>query len=401
MPKRKRGNPALWSVARVRDPRYVGLTVRITELRSGGVLFACFRKDGRQKMKSLKLRRRDLGSTAKAQREKARAIALDVIEALATTTDSDESAAETPEVLTLGRLVDLYQREGLHGVGLSYGKAQVTKLRKFVAFLGSDKPVVSLCKSDIQRYAAHRAKDDGVGLNTIRGDVTGLKIALNFAMDHKHPDGTPLLVANPLQRVRVPHEEPLRPWTTPERYAKLKAVADELPAAFGPILDLAWATGRRISAILGLRWRDISFEATRECPNGAVRWYAGATQDKKKKDTIVPMNPLAHEALVHWREQSPGIGAGWVFASPRDPSRALGQQVAAWWLRKAEELAQVVHLDRGGFHMMRRGWATQRKGLSVKDVAVAGGWQRTETLLTCYQCTDPATILAVVNNAAG
>ncbi len=103
MPKRKKGNSPLWSVPRIQDPRYPGLTVRITELRAGGVLYACFRRDGKQTMRSLKRTRKDLGSTAKKQQEEARARALDYIEDLATPgTDHNGDEVETPEVLTLG-----------------------------------------------------------------------------------------------------------------------------------------------------------------------------------------------------------------------------------------------------------------------------------------------------------
>ena len=154
--------------------------MRITELRSGGTLYACYRRDGKQTMRSLKLTRKDLGNTAKAQKERARAIALDCIEALATTTKDSDESAEMDEVLTLARLADLYEKHGLHGVGRSYAQAQVRKVRRFAAFLGADKPVVSLCKSDIQRFAARRM-EDGVRRNTACGDLSALKIAINFA----------------------------------------------------------------------------------------------------------------------------------------------------------------------------------------------------------------------------
>jgi hypothetical protein len=43
-----------------------------------------------------------------------------------------------------------------------------------------------------------------------------------------------------------------------------------------------------------------------------------------------------------------------------------------------------------------RKWATERKHLPTVDVAAAGGWTGTETLVRCYQQADEATILAVV-----
>lgn len=48
----------------------------------------------------------------------------------------------------------------------------------------------------------------------------------------------------------------------------------------------------------------------------------------------------------------------------------------------------------------RRGWATSRKHLSLKDNAAAGGWASTETLLRCYQQPDADTMLAVVMRGA-
>ena len=44
----------------------------------------------------------------------------------------------------------------------------------------------------------------------------------------------------------------------------------------------------------------------------------------------------------------------------------------------------------------RRLWASERKGLPVKDVAAAGGWKDITTLLDCYQQPDEDTLREVV-----
>jgi hypothetical protein len=49
------------------------------------------------------------------------------------------------------------------------------------------------------------------------------------------------------------------------------------------------------------------------------------------------------------------------------------------------------------WHPYRRMWATERKHHSLKDVAAAGGWKDTETLLTCYQQADTETLLEVMS----
>lgn len=45
--KRKKGNPSLRSVTRVRDPRFPDILLRITELKRDGPLFAARQVNGR------------------------------------------------------------------------------------------------------------------------------------------------------------------------------------------------------------------------------------------------------------------------------------------------------------------------------------------------------------------
>lgn len=49
--------------------------------------------------------------------------------------------------------------------------------------------------------------------------------------------------------------------------------------------------------------------------------------------------------------------------------------------------------------MLRRRWATKRKGMSLKDVAHVGGWKGTQVLQEVYQQADEETMEAVVLGA--
>ena len=74
----------------------------------------------------------------------------------------------------------------------------------------------------------------------------------------------------------------------------------------------------------------------------------------------------------------------------------MTRYAATSWLRRAEWLAGLEHMPGGAWHAFRRAWASKRKHLSVTDVAHAGGWKDTATLLRCYQHPDPDTIEQVV-----
>jgi integrase len=386
----------LWSIARIGDPRYPHFRLRITELNPDGMLYVVRMIDGKQRMSSLRCRRSELGSTPKEQEDAARAKALSIIEALAKG-GATRSPLEPAEVITLATLAALYAAHGLHGRSPDYQKEQPAKVRRIAKFLGADRDVRSLCKSDVERYSAHR-KGQGAGQGTVASDLAALKIALNWALDHRRNDGRSLLDANPLARVRIEQEKtPRRPIAGEDRYQALRAVAHTLSPALGLALDLVWATGRRIGAVLALKWKDVAFETIPTAPNGTIRWYAGRRTNNKVHEQVVPMNELARTALLGERAERPGTPAAFIFPAPKDSSKPLGYHVLKGWMEEAEQRAKVPHLKGGLFHPFRRGWATARKHYPLKDVAEAGGWRDIATLQNSYVQTDAQTILTVVN----
>jgi hypothetical protein len=91
-----------------------------------------------------------------------------------------------------------------------------------------------------------------------------------------------------------------------------------------------------------------------------------------------------------------GIGEGWLF--PRaDGSGPWPRDIFRELLLVAEERAGLEHLKGGSWHPFRRKWATERKDLPLVDVKATGGWRDTNTLLTCYQQTDEASMLRVMD----
>ena len=114
------------------------------------------------------------------------------------------------------------------------------------------------------------------------------------------------------------------------------------------------------------------------------------------RDWIAPVSPAVRDELERLRRERPGVGEVLILPSPTNPARPVTLKVANGWLRRAEVLAEVERLPGGGWHPLRRKWASERKHLSVRDVAAVGGWLDTATLQKCYQAADPETMEAVV-----
>lgn len=294
--KRKTGNASLRSVTRIRDPRFPGVLLRITELKHDGPLFAARQVNGRPRYQKIAPETTwlSLGPTNKARVVKATALALDLIERIATEPDDEDEPAG--DGLTLGQLVKKFEVDGLHGRTERYKNGMLTSVRRVMECLGADLAVRDIKPSHVQKYLTHR---NGVLVAGHR-DLVSLSIVMNWAV------GEEILDANPFAKPKVrtamkTNHKPRQPVATRERYEKLKGVAGKLPPAFAVLLDLAWDAGHRISAMLGdrdgefagLRWRDVSFKVTEDAPFGEITWYAGIKPDRKKHEHTVQMNERA------------------------------------------------------------------------------------------------------------
>jgi len=409
----------LWSVPRIKHPRYPKITIRIGELAAGGVLQVFRQIDGKQTNRSLKCRVPDLGSTPKAQEMKARQLAFDIIEELANPT----SVVAPGKSLTLTGLIDRYETDGFSKTAPSYKKGSLASLRRVAAFLETDLLARDIKPSHIEKYLASRiAKTPVTGeTETLkkhapcgrRSDLITLSICCNWAVGEGLLDTNPLSTKHAHRSMMIQHKVH-RPWLTIEEFDKLKEVAPQLPPAFDVLLDLAWGTGRRIGAILGLRWADVYFQpeqAWSKCKeldagyrwpvsafaNGGLRFYAGQSVNKKREDYVIPMPAEVKAALMAWKKATMGIGTRPLFPIPTNATRSIDRNVAGKWLRRAEKFAELTHQDRGGWHSFRRGWATKRKHFPLVDVARAGGWKNMQTMLRSYQQPDDDSMLAVIN----
>ncbi len=371
-----------------------GLRVVLFERTPGGSLYREVWR-GRTRLASKKcLGHRD--------REKAKVDAYTLLASLKSRDDVQRGAP-----LTLQLLFDNYEASPAFNTKAPRTRVDDRrKLERVVTFLGADRKAVSLSDSDVEAYAMARRRGEVTGRKcrnrAIEADLSCLRAMLNWGVRQRHRDGAPLLPYNPLQGVRLPKEKnPRRPVATWERFnATRTAMQAQQRSAKTETNRLRWvklelalsiteATGRRLGSIRQLRWEDISLGK-----RPMIHWREDT--DKQGCEATMPIGDGLRDELRRFRREL-GAVAGWVFASPAKPDQPLNRHWFEKGLRQAESLAGLEPLKGGLWHPYRRKWGTERKHLPVTDVALAGGWKDTSTLLTCYTQPDDATLLKVLN----
>jgi integrase len=351
-----------------------------------------------------------------------RRLAVQQAEELALRRLKGEEAVRRQEI-TLRMLFAYYRRHRTPTKAASTQSADAARIGLWQNVLGADRAPETVSAGEIERFIERRRsgeidargnavpKDErrSVGDRTMGADIRWLAGVFRWGQRWRLADGTYLVKENPIRGVPIPKEKnPRRPLATRDRYEALRAVSDqvmmtatgegkreETRSSLSELLDIAVGTGRRISAVCQLEYRDLQLGAG---PYGAIVWRAEA--DKTGRRTVVPIAQSVRAAIDRVLKERPGIGAAPLFPSPRDPAQSLRYELASDWLREAERLAKLKHLPGGCWHPYRRLWATERKGLPLVDVAAAGGWASPRMLMEVYMQPDEATLLAVVCGGA-
>lgn len=266
-----------------------------------------------------------------------------------------------------------------------------------------------------------KRKIQAVRAGTVDAEFRWLSSVFNFARRHKR-NGRRVLQDNPLHDVEWPKEnQPRRPIASNDRYTRTQEHTDAVDSAgkLRCILALARHTGRRESAICGLRASDLLLsenriaaalagagldEGTRDpetdellYPHGAIYW--SPETDKQKLLHVTAIGPETRQEIDRYLRKSPRLGDAPLFPAEENHEEAIRRDMAARWLLQAEKLAKLPKINGGVFHPYRRLWATERQHMSDVAVAAAGGWSDTEALRTSYQQATKADILRAVRGA--
>jgi len=394
-----------------------GATVTVEERRVGSpVLIKCWDASiNGTRERSLKFRVRDAeGELMEEQVKRAKSEAIDLSNQLI--------KGESPKSrLTMKELVKLFRKEKLRDLEGQHASDTKRAMEAWEEFLGPRFKVDSFDVAHWNAFAREResgeidsdgtrVRDPGdrepVSPRTVVKDLKVLRQLCRFATHKRSPDGSFLLETDPTRGLEMPKTpDPSRPVATDQMLERLLSVADEIQTRrngkmvrsyLRELLVLAAGTGRRIGAMVRLRYSDWFPEEGR---NGVLRWRADS--DKLGKEWRAPVTSRVRRELEEIQRDRPGIGDAWLFPAPMSDG-PMNVTLASTWLRRAEERAGLweerERPDRFGWHAFRRMWATKRKELPAADVAAVGGWKGTQVLENVYQRADAETMERVVNH---
>jgi integrase len=389
-----------------------GISVRLYERAPGSLLYREVRIDGAKDRKSLGHRDRALAETQ--ARELAKRLAEMAL------------AGHTGRV-TFGQMSALFLRERVPQLSAHRQLTVRGYLTLLEQHIQRDRAVEDLSQLDVDSYAharrsgviksgRHRTPHTGVFDGTIRNELHFLLSMIAWAQAYR-VGGRRLLTNNPLYGATIPRERNARrPIATEERYQQLLEVADraEPTGRLRLVVTLARETGRRINAICKLSVRDVllsrdqlltalgavglPLEYADQWPHGAIRWSADF--DKRGYESVAPISHAARRALEEYLGRYPRAGDVPLLPGRGKPDQAINKEIAGYWLTRAEKLAKLPKLARGGFHPFRRLWASERRHLPAQDVAAAGGWRSLQVMRDAYQHADGAGVFSVVQKAS-
>jgi integrase len=334
-----------------------GNTVVVSERTEGGYIYARWTEGGKRRVKSLKHR----------IKARARNYAHELSDKLA----GGCGAANA----TLSTILLEYSAYHTPSKGAREQSADIRRVAFFTGEWGNKKPG-DITLKDWDRFIKDRRRN-GAGDRTIEADLKWLNSALNWASRWRTDAGY-LLDENPVRGYPIPHEKnPHQPVMTHEMFlAFLSAAAqgEKRDRNKCDLLITANETGRRLSAILGLRWADIDLEKK------TVVWREDT--DKTGKRSLVPLSDHCAHVLKNRRSREQ-LRSVYVFPAPRDKDKPMHRNRAQAW---AEQLSEQAGIPWPGWHSIRRKAVSEAP--ATQAAAKLFGYANLRTMLMCYNKPD-------------
>jgi integrase len=264
--------------------------------------------------------------------------------------------ATHPALMTVGQLVDHYEKEELGEERLSKTQGTVDVYREFLVYwiaprwkavrLTEIKPV------EVERWLR--------SLNLANGTKAKIRNILSAVFQHalRHQ----FITANPIRglvRQSAKREKEPDVLTAQE----IGLILKRLPFRYRTLVFLAASTGLRFSEIRGLQWQDVDMATgTLNLKRGVVKHHVTPLKTKASRKPV-PIHPALVRALQTLRAEGPyNQPADWVFASltkggkvPIWPTGVMADHVLP--AVKAAKIAKRV-----SWHTFRHSYATMLKG---------------------------------------
>ena len=350
--------------AEIRDARYTirddspGLILRVGSSGSKVFYVDYFTTDGKRSLHKI-------GSAEVLTVTQAREAAKDFLARIALGEEIPGKRTKFNEV-TLGEYLEQSYFPWVT-VNRKSGDKTVQMLRAAFAFLW-DVDIKELSAMAIERWRTERVQEvKAASLNRL---LSALKSALNWGFKRN------VLDFHPLERMEHLQERDSQPkvrYLSPEERARLMAALDArekkmkvareshnrwlmnrheepmppISGAFAdhikPMVLISLNTGIRRGALFSLLWEDVDLKRK--------MLTLRAEEDKAKKMNYVPLNNVAFDTFVKWRQQSPD--EIFVFPSPVTGKR-IDNCRSAW-----DTLMKMAEIENFRWHDMRHDFASQ------------------------------------------
>ncbi|MCH8938668.1 MAG: hypothetical protein IH966_04525, partial [Gemmatimonadetes bacterium] len=228
---------------------------------------------------------------------------------------------------TVGELIKRFRLDELPNMQPRHRTAVERELTLLETFLGPRFEVEKLSPREWSSLARQRASGEidavgsrvantearrEVGARTVAISLKTLRQVCRWGSTCRRADGSFLLSHDPTRGLTAPTEKnPTRPLIDDTEYEAMIEAADSVHPYVRSLLIIAGETGRRIGAIVMLKYSDW-------LPNdgayGALRWRADS--DKLGQDWVAPVTPRARDEIERLRRLRPGVGEANMFPAP-------------------------------------------------------------------------------------